>query len=344
MEELTDWLRKTANLDDDVQLPEIPEELRPILEALRSRIKQTENELAFLKASVNAMPNPIFIKDQQLRFVFFNNAYRNFFGLKDDTYIGKQVLDLTYLPEEERVRYHAEDSELVRNLSVLQYEAQYNIARGDVSESLYWCRGFEVPETKARGLVGEIVDISQEKKTQRDLARSMNALELLMRDAKAASKTDPGTGLYNRSVLTSEVPTLIRETTARNQTVCMLVMDIDYFKNINDSWGHLYGDEVLRHLAVILQRSFRQSDIIIRYGGDEFIVFLPGTKLNHAREVAERLCATVRSQLLLPNGKNATLSIGAAEMRPDEELLDLIARADEALYLSKQAGRDRVST
>ena len=122
MEGLLTWLRSAAGLDDGQTLPPIPEEILLILRALRERqehlegeLKRTEGTLDFLKASANAMPNPIFIKDDQLRFVFFNRAYRELFKLEENQYIGMRVQDLEYLPPEDRERYHAEDREILEN-------------------------------------------------------------------------------------------------------------------------------------------------------------------------------------------------------------------------------------
>lgn len=335
---------------DRADVPEIPGELVPVLQALlrtltaeRQQRDKLEQTLAFFKASANAMPNPIFIKDEDLRFVFFNSAYREFFGLADQENIGKRVWDLDYLSPEDRARYHAEDSKMLRSLSSTQYEATFRTAQQLDVESLYWSRGFDVPETGRRGVVGEIVDISREKETQNALAQSVRALEILMRDAKDASNTDPLTKLYNRHILTDEAPLMIRKADAGGRPVCILLIDIDYFKQINDTYGHPYGDEVLQQFARLLKQTFRNQDIAIRYGGDEFIMILPGSTLPQATASAERLRKAVISAMKLPDGSSVTVSVGVTQWRPDDELSSFIARADEAIYISKRDGRDRVS-
>ncbi|MBQ4347379.1 MAG: GGDEF domain-containing protein [Firmicutes bacterium] len=349
MERIKDWLRENLGLGKETELPEIPKELFPIFEAVmeridvqKKRIEKIENELAFYKASANAMPNPIFIKDGELKFVFFNKAYKEFFGLSGDEYIGKDVKALKYIPEEDRERYHQEDSSLLASKDVMQYETAFKSPETDFLESLYWSKGFGVPETGEQGIIGEIVDISDQKKVQRNLARNMQVIETLVEKAETESRMDPVTSLFNRRVLKDDVPRIIEDAKKRNMPVCSMILDIDYFKEVNDTFGHLEGDAILKKLADVMKASFRQSDILIRYGGDEFIIILPETKLVHANMAAERLCTAVRREILLPNGKNITISVGVAESLPQDDFLALVSRADEGLYMAKALGRDRV--
>lgn len=328
---------------DRSQIPEIPRELEPLVNTLLQRLSaenqqktEAESLLAFFKSSADAMPNPIFIKDENLRFVFFNRAYRTFFGLKEGENIGKQVKELLYLPEEDRRRYHEEDQEGVRSLSVIQYPTAYQDTSQGKVEALYWSKGFQVPETGRRGLVGEIVNISREREVQREL-------EEMVQDARDASNTDPLTKLNNRNVMDVELPAMIQDTAASGMPVCLMLIDIDYFKQINDEHGHLFADEMLRQFSQVLKMSFRQNDMAVRYGGDEFLILLPGAELHQARTVAERFRDAVRENLRLPGGQGVTLSIGVAQWRAGDDLKAFISRADEALYESKRAGRDRVS-
>jgi len=344
------WLKRITDPDEAGGIPVIPPELVPVLEAVRARLDKAETalqstteELAFYRASANAMPNPIFLKDENLRFVFFNSAYRSFFNLTDDSYLGKRVLDLAYLPKEDRERYHAEDSGLLASQTALSYETVFTHSEDTVTESLYWSKGFTVPESGKRGLVGEIVDISAQKKTQRDLARTNEALELLMEDARNASKIDPGTKVFNRKALAEDVPDILRHAQNSGLSACIMLLDLDHFKQINDSFGHLYGDKALEQLADILKRSCRRDDYVIRYGGDEFLLVLTDIPLTTARKKAEQLCQRTRNEMILPDGRNASLSIGLTGLLPNDNVMTVIARADEALYIAKENGRDRVA-
>ena len=164
--------------------------------------------------------------------------------------------------------------------------------------------------------------------------------------------TDMLTGWNNRRYLTVRlVEELARARRDGSRLVC-LMLDIDHFKRVNDTWGHAAGDVVLRELAQRIESQVRASDVAARYGGEEFVVLLPDTNIDAGARLAERVRAAIaESPISLPNGETIliTASIGIAEARPapgDKDLKtlgdSLIARADVALYAAKSAGRDRV--
>ena len=342
--ELENWIQETlaSGGGPEKSLALAVQDLLWELTAERQARVAAEETLDFYKASADAMPNPIFIKDEDLRVVFFNRAYRDFFGLAEGENIGKRVQDLDYLSPEDRCRYHAEDSEMVRSLSVMQYDTVYEIPGQGETAALYWSKGFPVPSTGRRGLVGEIVDISKEKETQRELSRNVKALEGLMRDVRNASNTDPLTKLYNRNIMAEELPAVLDKAEELGQPVCLMLIDVDYFKQINDTYGHLFGDEVLCRFAQTIRETFRQNDIAVRYGGDEFLLLLPGTSVWQAQAVGERFRRRVCEALDLPEGSCVTPSIGVAQRHRGDDLPTLMARADQALYEAKNAGRNCV--
>ncbi len=128
-----------------------------------------------------------------------------------------------------------------------------------------------------------------------------------------------------------------------NDDFCVIMMDLDYFKSINDSFGHRAGDEILINFSKLLKKNCRASDTVIRYGGEEFLLILLNTKLEFAMKVAEKICDITRTELFLPNGETTTVSIGVAKREAYESVEDCINRADSALYRSKKGGRNRVS-
>lgn len=121
-----------------------------------------------------------------------------------------------------------------------------------------------------------------------------------------------------------------------------MMCDIDFFKKINDTWGHLYGDEVLRDVAECLRQSTRRQDLVARYGGEEFVLLLPQADITSAHHVAQRIQSRLTQAChRLPNQANLTLSIGLTEVQADDTLSSAIQRADLALYQAKHAGRNR---
>jgi diguanylate cyclase (GGDEF)-like protein len=159
-----------------------------------------------------------------------------------------------------------------------------------------------------------------------------------------AAITDGLTGLANRTrldtLLTEEIPRAQRY----GRALSVLMLDIDHFKRINDTHGHLAGDTVLRQIAGLLHQRLRPSDEIGRYGGEEFCAILPETTLEQAALIAESLRAMVEAHAFAIEAQRAsvTISIGLATLRPDMQVHDLYRAADERLYEAKRGGRNRV--
>lgn len=158
------------------------------------------------------------------------------------------------------------------------------------------------------------------------------------------SVTDPLTGLYNRLYLRTVMERAIAASKRFNMSYCLLMMDIDDFKMINDSFGHLAGDDVLKEISRILQKTMRNCDIAVRYGGEEFAVLLMGSNMEGACHAAERLRGQIECWSGEETGDNKiTVSIGATEFKTDDSCMeDIIKRADMALYSAKKNGKNRV--
>jgi two-component system cell cycle response regulator len=160
--------------------------------------------------------------------------------------------------------------------------------------------------------------------------------------------TDPLTGLFNRRYMESHVGTLIDRSAARGKSLSVLILDVDYFKSINDSFGHDAGDDVLREFAERLKASIRGIDLACRYGGEEFVVVMPDTDLGIAAMVAERIRRRIAGEPFpIEGGKRTievTISVGiAARMGAQDNATLMLKRADEALYRAKRDGRNRVA-
>ncbi len=124
----------------------------------------------------------------------------------------------------------------------------------------------------------------------------------------------------------------------------MLSMDLDKFKDINDNLGHLAGDEVLKSVASVLQKAIRSSDLLVRMGGDEFVLVLDNTDKSNARILAERLCRAIdRLDIRADVKTKLGISIGLAQLEQDEQLSDWLERTDDILYHAKAEGRSRVA-
>jgi len=158
---------------------------------------------------------------------------------------------------------------------------------------------------------------------------------------------DPLTGLNNRRFLEHRLPGMIETARQRRTPLTMMILDIDHFKHINDAYGHVAGDLVLKGFAAELQHVVRGGDLVCRMGGEEFVVALPGVDATHAEGMAERARQTIENMefpISAAAGKvSITVSIGLADLRGEQDSTDLYRRADRALYRSKSAGRNRVT-
>lgn len=170
------------------------------------------------------------------------------------------------------------------------------------------------------------------------------------KDAQSKSITDPLTGLFTRGYfedyLKLQTKTLLELPLKSDQRMLSLIMtDIDHFKKVNDVHGHQAGDYILKQVAEVLKKSFRKTDIVCRYGGEEFLIILPATDLKGTAAAAEKLRANVEAERIEFEGTHipVTISLGIAEVNIGAETYnETIARADQALYTAKRDGRNQV--
>ena len=181
---------------------------------------------------------------------------------------------------------------------------------------------------------------SHNKELQRRVVRISEARD----KAKKRSETDSLTGLFNRRYLNAIKSDLIASAAERNHPLSIAVVDVDLFKQVNDRFGHAVGDEVLCQLAKILRQSMRTSDLLVRYGGDEFVVIMPDTLQKNAVRALGRLRDAVHSYnwSTLKQGLTISVSVGLASARSPDCLETLIEQADKQLFVAKGDGRDRV--
>lgn len=165
-------------------------------------------------------------------------------------------------------------------------------------------------------------------------------------ELKRMAFLDPLTELPNRRFVEMSLDTAFQEYRSHRQQFGVLLIDIDHFKQVNDTFGHACGDRVLLEVGKTLKSSLRSSDVIGRWGGDEFLAISRGIEGEQLRMMAGRCAAMVGSAHVLHEGKSrvqASVSIGAAEIRASDSVIDLLQHVDELLYTSKAAGRGRAT-
>ena len=312
------------------------------IERLQEELSDCKRRLEFLLAAINRLPNPIFMKDKEAKFFFFNKAYSEFFDMKRSEYIGKTVLDLDYLPMDEREQFQKEDLRLIEESDTVSYDAVFTTSDGVEHPSFYWSCGFFDESTNSQGLVGEIVDISKERLLQQSLDDSLDELKTVNDKLKVMAETDPGSGLYNRTIMWDKGVELLERSGVDESSSCLLMFDLDNFKGINDAFGHLEGDEILTKFAEILKSECRPNDLPIRYGGDEFLLMLQNIGFENAKKVAERIRCRAENELELPDGSSETVSVGVIELDDSVDFEKNLSLLDDYLYKAKALGRNNV--
>ncbi|MCE2992594.1 MAG: PleD family two-component system response regulator [Alphaproteobacteria bacterium] len=161
-----------------------------------------------------------------------------------------------------------------------------------------------------------------------------------------SSVTDSMTGLFNRRYFETHIRNMIEGSNFGHDNLALIMIDIDYFKKVNDTYGHQSGDAVLVQCAQILRNNLRLTDMSARYGGEEFIIVLPATCLEVGMNVAERIRQSVTESKFAipvePNAIDVTISAGVSSIKQGDNLESLVARADKNLYQAKEAGRNQV--
>ena len=180
-----------------------------------------------------------------------------------------------------------------------------------------------------------------------DAKMDVEGLQQNLEEVQRQSMTDSLTKIYNRKFFDQNISKSITDARESNAPLCLVMADIDHFKNFNDTFGHQTGDQVLRLVAATMRSNTKGSDLACRYGGEEFVLILPNTHLEGAVMLSNKIRKAIQAKELLKRSTNEKLgritsSFGVSLLRPDDSDVTLIERADSALYAAKRNGRNRV--
>ncbi|MCW8889969.1 MAG: GGDEF domain-containing protein [Sedimenticola sp.] len=225
-------------------------------------------------------------------------------------------------------------STLDRFAGILNKETSVEAISSEVQQVIHDTRDMEASQSRLENQMSHVMS-------------EMEAMRQELEQVRKESLTDGLTGIANRKAFDTALEQTLRIAQDTNQSTCLLLADIDHFKNFNDTHGHLVGDKVLRFVASTLKRCIKGKDTAARFGGEEFAIILPNTDLTGARTAAEQIRNEISSGTLINKNRgeaygSITISIGIAKLNQDDNVLDLIHRADESLYLAKNRGRNRV--
>ncbi len=236
--------------------------------------------------------------------------------------------------------------------SVKSATSEYGETLGDVTSKIQNADSLEDLGAVVSGILHEtktMVEKNQELEVQLvNSSEQVTELKKNLDSVKKEALTDGLTGVANRKSFDKNIVDLIEEANANQTPLILMMLDIDFFKKFNDTYGHQIGDQVLKLVARTLTDNVKGRDIVARYGGEEFAVLLPETPLAPALKVAEMLRRSVENKEVINKTSNEslgriTLSMGVAQYVPGEGVSKIIERADAALYMSKKSGRNRVT-
>lgn len=308
---------------------------------------------ALLLAILEALPEPFFLLDREGRYLAVLG------GLDDDRYhdgrplIGKRMHDV--LPRETADRFLARVHEALDNGRTVTYEYELSSdevegvdERPGVSDHLRF-EAHVAPLASSPGrpdmVVWLIFNITERRLAVHRLEEQQWVLEQQQAELERLVRIDHLTGLLNRRSFFAEAERELQWAKRTGQPVALIMLDLDDFKAINDTWGHAAGDETLRTVSEMLCAEGRSTDVVARQGGEEFAVIVRGAGIDEGARLAERLRAALAALVIRIDDQQiaVTGSFGVTEIRPaDHDPDDAVKRADAAMYVAKRRGRNRV--
>lgn len=300
------------------------------------------NKLLF-HTIMNDSSDTIYFKDLQSRFVYNSRAHALDFNLCNPSeMIGKS--DYDYFPKSFADKTFRDEQEIIRTgiplINTIEKRRMY-------SGELKWYSASKYP---LRDEAGNIIGTWGTSRDITDLKRAEAALSRANRKLRKQSRIDDLSGIYNRKYLyekltQTEKQILRVKNPTQKDTFSLIALDIDHFKVINDTYGHLDGDNVIRQISDLLRKLCRKGDYVFRVGGDEYVLLLPKTDLSMARDAAEIIRISIMKSELVLQGQpfQTTASIGVACYDEENNISKLIHSADMRLYKSKMEGRNRVT-
>ncbi len=302
---------------------------------LQQALKENLKQRHLLRTILDTQTNLVLVNDFEELFMG-NKALLDFFGLSSEeefhsryrclieSFIGDEnTIDLASLQELESPKE--------------RFERLYEIVReSDESARIVMLRG-----RKRGGVKVFYIDIAKQDDFYLLSLTDITKMQRLHHETAQKAFYDNLTGVFNRNKFNELAHDLIDEALEISLELSCLMFDIDHFKSVNDTYGHLVGDEVLKSVAAIIQKNVRKTDLLCRWGGEEFIMVLPGSDAEKARQIAEKIRESIATTHFDEIG-NVTISIGVTQLQKDDSVESLIERCDKALYKAKENGRNRV--
>jgi diguanylate cyclase (GGDEF)-like protein len=294
------------------------------------------NDLDLLLDMLSALPDPVFVLTESGRYVALIGGED-----REHYHSGAHLVNFNLydvLPKA-KADWFLEQIQITLSQNQLRI-VEYGLSGVDV-EGVDTTGGPE-GEIWFEGRIQPLTTLINDERAVVWVACNITRRHLLEAKLQYLSETDELTGAYNRRKLLDTLTQSFRLFKVREAPCAVLLMDIDHFKSINDRFGHLAGDEVLRGIARHAMAHIREGDIFARFGGEEFALLLPNTSLHAAENIAERLRVSIAgSQFLLDQDLTVTVSMGLSLIHAQDQTIEgVLHRADDALYTAKHQGRN----
>ena len=310
-----------------------------------------------VRSAFDTLSDAVLVLDPQGRIMLANRAFREMHPDGVSELQGKLVADLEWLPRQSTSEAAAlpwarvlrgETGVPEERMSIVQPE-------GPALETVVRCAPVMDAASRVRGCITTFHDVTevyaandQLRRTLNDLERTREQINLQNEELRRLAMRDPMTGCLNRRAFFDTAAELVGDAVRAGGDMCCIMSDIDHFKGFNDLYGHLVGDQVIQVVARTLGGSIRNADMLCRYGGEEFCILLPATKIADACAVAERARASIEAEASTSirnvQVRKITSSFGVSCISDGAvNLQELIDQADQALYASKEAGRNCVT-
>lgn len=300
------------------------------LERSEHQRRQAEDEMVFRSFMLDSASDSIFVHDLEGNIVYANEAFCTLRNCNRD---GLKEITVKNLEEVKQAAFFDRRIKMIEKKRQISFETTHVLKDKRVMPVEVHARMIELSGKKL--ILNIARDIGERKKFEEKL--------------RHLSATDGLTGLANRRVFNDSLAEEWRRAQRRKSSCCLIMIDIDFFKNYNDHYGHLAGDDCLRKIGKLLLKSTRRAgDLAVRYGGEEFAILLPDTDIKNGVSIAEKIKKKV-NVLNIPHAdskvsNHVTVSMGVASVRPEPDMqpTSLVNMADKAMYRAKDNGRNRI--
>ncbi|MGB1263475.1 MAG: diguanylate cyclase [Cognaticolwellia sp.] len=307
------------------------------------------NELHWMMDILHSIDVGLVVLDRDYHVQIWNGFMENHSGLLPREVKGKVLFELFDEIPQDWFRRKAESVFLLKNKAFTIWEQRPYVFKFNNYRPITSTADFMYQNTTFMPLMsttGEISHLCLLVYDVTDNAMHKQELKRANKDLAILSQTDGLTQLFNRNHWQHCIETEFKRYTRSQHSSSLVILDIDHFKAVNDNYGHIVGDDVIKHLAKLIREQARETDISGRYGGEEFVILLADTHIDDAVVFAERLRKTVAESVVTYNDIEIqyTISIGIAEVEPSfDSVSQWLEYADNALYQSKEQGRNRVT-